>query len=77
MFPVFIVRIIRGGYAGEDAVRHLMSRGTHLEFGFASIACFYLVYSAFAAMAAGSCISSGLLIPMLVMGASIGRFCGA
>jgi H+/Cl- antiporter ClcA len=35
------------------------------------------VYSIFAAMAAGSCISSGLLVPMLIMGACIGRFCGA
>ena len=61
---------------GDDAIRHLFSRQTHLEFGYASLATFYLLYSAFAALTAGSCISSGLLIPMLLMGATMGRFCG-
>ena len=61
---------------GEDAVRHLMSRGTHLEFGFGAIAAFYLIYGTFAALSAGSCIASGLLVPMLLMGACIGRLCG-
>ena len=61
---------------GEDAIRHLMSRGTHLEFGFGSIAAFLLIYGAFAALSAGSCIASGLLVPMLIMGACIGRLCG-
>ena len=61
---------------GEDAIRHLMSRGTHLEFGFGSIVAFLLIYGAFAALSAGSCIASGLLVPMLIMGACIGRICG-
>ena len=61
---------------GEDAIRHLFSRGTHLEFGYGALATFYLLYSTFAALAAGSCISSGLLVPFLLMGAIIGRFCG-
>ena len=61
---------------GEDAIRHLMSRGTHLEFGFGSMAAFFLIYGTFAALSAGSCIASGLLVPMLIMGACIGRICG-
>ena len=62
--------------SGEDAIRHLFSRGTHLEFGFGALATFYLVYGTFAALTAGSSISSGLLIPWLLLGACLGRFCG-
>jgi chloride channel 7 len=62
--------------SGEDAIRHLFSRGTHLEFGYGALATFFVVYGTFAALTAGSSISSGLLIPMLLLGASLGRFCG-
>ena len=73
---------------------HLLSRNTHLQFGFASICVFFVVrrcsaphpllwltltpqiYYFGAAIVAGSCISSGLFVPMLLMGACIGRFWG-
>ncbi len=91
--------------AGNQAIVHLMSRNTHLQFGFASICVFFVVraraaprawhavhmhtvrltrtrapcrqiYYFGAAIVAGSCISSGLFVPMLLMGACIGRFWG-
>ena len=80
---------------GNQAIVHLLSRNTHLQFGFASI-CVVVVVRPFpslprlwlthrrasqiyyfgAAIVAGSCISSGLFVPMLLMGACIGRFWG-
>ena len=62
--------------SGNEALVHLLSRNTHLEFGFASICVFFVVYYFFAAIVAGSCIASGLFVPMLLMGACIGRFWG-
>lgn len=64
------------GVSGNEALVHLLSRNTHLEFGFASVCIFFLIYYLFAAMVAGSCIASGLFVPMLLMGACIGRFWG-
>lgn len=61
---------------GSSAIKHLISRGTPREFGYGSILTFFIVYYLGAAITAGSCISSGLFVPMLVMGACIGRFCG-
>ena len=61
---------------GTDALRQLLTRGTHDDFGYASLFTYLGVYSIFAAVVSGSAISSGLLIPMLTMGAIIGRICG-
>ena len=61
---------------GSSAIKHLISRGTPHEFGFGSIITFFLVYYFGAVVPAGSCISSGLFVPMLVMGACVGRFMG-
>lgn len=61
---------------GEDSIRHLLSRGTHREFGYAAILCFFVFYFVGAALAAGSAISSGVFVPMLLIGACIGRFVG-
>lgn len=61
---------------GSSAIKHLISRGTPREFGYGSVLTFFFVYYMGAAVTAGSCISSGLFVPMLVMGACIGRFCG-
>lgn len=61
---------------GEDSIRHLLSRGTHREFGYAAILCFGVFYFVGAALAAGSAISSGVFVPMLLIGACIGRFVG-
>ena len=41
--------------AGNQAIVHLMSRNTHLEFGFASICTFFVLYYFGAAIVAGSC----------------------
>ena len=61
---------------GEDAIRHLLSRGTHREFGYAAILCMLVVYFLGAAITAGSAISSGTFVPMLLIGACIGRLVG-
>lgn len=61
---------------GEDAIRHLLSRGTHKEFGYAAIGCMFLVYFLGAAVTAGSAISSGTFVPMMLIGACIGRAVG-
>jgi chloride channel 7 len=61
---------------GEDSIRHLLSRGTHKEFGYKAILCFFVFYFVGAALAAGSAISSGVFVPMLLIGACIGRFVG-
>ena len=61
---------------GEDAIRHLLSRGTHKEFGYAALICMLLFYFLGAAVTAGSAISSGVFVPMLLIGACIGRLVG-
>lgn len=45
--------------AGEDAIRHLFSRGTHRQFGYAAILSMLVVYFLGASWTAGSAISSG------------------
>ena len=61
---------------GSSAIKHLMSRGTPHEFGFGSLITFFIVYYLGASVVAGTCICSGLFVPMLVMGACIGRTMG-
>ena len=62
--------------AGEDAIRHLLSRGTHREFGYAAMVVMLVTYFAGAAWAAGSAIASGLFVPMLLIGSCVGRLAG-
>ncbi len=64
------------GNAGEDAIKHLLSRGTHREFGYAALIVMLVVYFGGAVWAAGSAISSGLFVPMLLIGSCIGRIVG-
>lgn len=61
---------------GEDAIRHLLSRGTHREFGYAALLAMLLYYFCGAVWAAGSSIASGLFVPMLLIGSCIGRIVG-
>ena len=61
---------------GEDAIKHLLSRGTHREFGYAALLCMLGVYFAGAVWAAGSAIASGLFVPMLLIGSCVGRIVG-
>jgi len=62
--------------AGEDAIRHLLSRGTHREFGYAALVVMLVFYFGGAVWAAGSAIASGLFVPMLLIGSCIGRLVG-
>ena len=64
------------GLAGEDSIKHLLSRGTHREFGYAALVVMLVFYFAGAVWAAGSAISSGLFVPMLLIGSCIGRIAG-
>ncbi|KAK2076390.1 hypothetical protein QBZ16_000915 [Prototheca wickerhamii] len=61
---------------GEDAIRHLFSRGTHREFGYAALLVMLVYYFLGAAWTAGSAISSGVFVPMLMIGACVGRLIG-
>lgn len=61
---------------GEDAIRHLFSRGTHREFGYAAMLVMLIFYFLGAAWTAGSAIASGVFVPMLLIGACIGRLVG-
>lgn len=62
--------------AGEDAIKHLLSRGTHREFGYAALFTMLVVYFLGAVWTAGSAIASGLFVPMLLIGSCIGRIVG-
>lgn len=62
--------------SGDDAIKHLLSRGAHRRFGYKSLLMMLAWYFMFAAVAAGSAISSGLFVPMLMMGATVGRLVG-
>jgi chloride channel 7 len=62
--------------SGEDAIKHLLTRGTHREFGYGPLIVFLLLYATFATLVAGSSLSSGLFVPMLVMGSALGRLVG-
>ena len=62
--------------SSDDAIRHLLTRGTHREFGYGPLFAFLVIYSIGACYIAGSSIASGLFVPMLVMGASVGRLVG-
>ncbi|KDD74684.1 voltage gated chloride channel protein [Helicosporidium sp. ATCC 50920] len=61
---------------GEDAIRHLFTRGTHREFGYASLLAMLSLYFVGAAWTGGSAISSGVFVPMLLIGACVGRLVG-
>ena len=61
---------------GKESIRHLFSRRTVNEFPAWSVAMFFIIYFTFASYTSGTHVSSGLVIPMLVMGASIGRIFG-
>lgn len=63
-------------FAGEDAIKHLLSRGTHWEFNYGSLIVMLVFYFLGAVWAAGSAIASGLFVPMLLIGACVGRLVG-
>ena len=62
--------------SGEGAVRRLLSRGTHRELGYLALAATAALHLCGAAWAATAPLASGLFVPMLVIGACVGRFVG-
>lgn len=61
---------------GDEAIRHLFSRGTAYRFSYSSLAVFLVIYFFFACYSSGMAISSGIVLPMLVIGATLGRIVG-
>ena len=62
--------------SGEGVIRRLLSRGTHREFGYLALAATAALHLCGAAWAATAPLASGLFVPMLVIGAAVGRFVG-
>eukprot|EP01006_Ploeotia_vitrea_P028926 TRINITY_DN61566_c0_g1_i1.p1 TRINITY_DN61566_c0_g1~~TRINITY_DN61566_c0_g1_i1.p1 ORF type:complete len:833 (+),score=97.13 TRINITY_DN61566_c0_g1_i1:245-2500(+) len=65
---------------GDDVVKTLIRRGAAdpdgYYLGFAEVIVFFFVYFFGACYSAGTSISSGLVVPMLIIGAAMGRFVG-
>ncbi len=61
---------------GEQAVYHLFSKHTHRQFSYASMATMLVIYFFMACWSAGTYISSGLVVPMLLIGGLYGRMVG-
>lgn len=61
---------------GEDIVHKLLNRGVAREFEASAIAIFLVVYFIFACYTGGTAISSGMVIPTLVVGSAYGRLIG-
>ncbi|GIL61585.1 hypothetical protein Vafri_16055 [Volvox africanus] len=61
---------------GEEGIKHLLARGTHRRFGYGALTTMGVYYFVFAVLVAGSAVSSGLFVPMLMIGAVLGRTCG-
>ena len=61
---------------GEEAVEHLFSRETPNEFRYASLLTLLAIYFPLSMYTAGTAISSGIVVPILMTGACIGRIFG-
>lgn len=61
---------------GEEGIKHLFARGTHRRFGYRSLLVYGTYYFVFAVLLAGSAVASGLFVPMLMIGAVLGRIFG-
>lgn len=62
--------------SAEDTIRHLTRRGTHAEFGYTPLFVMLCVYGFFAAWSQGSAVSGGVVIPVMLTGAILGRYLG-
>ena len=58
-------------------VRHLFSRGSSDEFSMLTLLFFFVTYYALALWATGAAVAGGLLVPLLIVGASYGRLFGS
>lgn len=61
---------------GEQAVYHLYSKNTHRQFSYTSMACMLVIYFFLSCYAAGTYISCGIVVPMLLIGGLYGRMIG-
>ncbi|NXG89571.1 CLCB protein, partial [Stercorarius parasiticus] len=61
---------------GKQGIAYLFKRGTHEEFGYASLCTALAFYFILSCWTAGSAVASGLVIPMLYTGALYGRIIG-
>ena len=61
---------------GEQAVYHLFSKHTHKQFSYAAMSTMLIVYFFMGCWSAGTSISSGLVVPMLLIGGLYGRMVG-
>ncbi|KAK6185139.1 hypothetical protein SNE40_007435 [Patella caerulea] len=60
----------------ETAVRHLFSRTTHLQFGYATLFTALPYFFFMVCWSSGTSVSSGILVPMLLIGSLYGRIIG-
>eukprot|EP01061_Rhynchopus_euleeides_P038116 TRINITY_DN65537_c0_g1_i1.p1 TRINITY_DN65537_c0_g1~~TRINITY_DN65537_c0_g1_i1.p1 ORF type:complete len:845 (+),score=269.62 TRINITY_DN65537_c0_g1_i1:98-2632(+) len=60
----------------EGTVRRLFSRGTDGQFGTGPLFVYFVLYFVGSCYTAGMSLSSGILIPMILMGATMGRLVG-
>ena len=61
---------------GDEAIEHLFSRATPNEFHPGQLLAFLAIYLPFAAYTAGCSISSGIVVPVLLIGGTVGRLIG-
>lgn len=61
---------------GENTIHHLFSRNTHLQFDYFPLFVMLVFYYFLACWSAGTAISSGLVVPMLLIGGLYGRMIG-
>lgn len=61
---------------GEQAVYHLFSKHTHNQFSYAAMSSMLVIYFVMACWSAGTHMSSGLVVPMLLIGGLYGRMVG-
>lgn len=61
---------------GEEVIHHLFSRGTPLELGYGPLLSVLVLYWSLSCWSAGTFISSGLVVPMLLIGGLYGRVVG-
>ena len=61
---------------GEQAVYHLFSKQTHQQFSYKAMFCMLVIHFFMACWSAGTYISSGLVVPMLLIGGLYGRMVG-
>ena len=61
---------------GEECIKLLFTRKTHYQFTAGPLFALLIPYFILACMTMGSAISSGVVVPMLLIGGCYGRLCG-